>query len=67
MNKTKLLIIAVAAGAGALAAASTDIASFRTWKNWDALLTYDWKLASFRWFQGAVLGGLAAAGVATQL
>lgn len=48
--------------AGAIAAASVDLSAFRAWKRWHDILTYDWRVATFRWFQGAVLGAFAAAG-----
>ena len=48
---------------GALAAASVDLAAFRAWKNVHDALTYQWSTAAFRWFQGAVLGALASAGL----
>jgi hypothetical protein len=48
---------------GLLAAALVDIHSFRTFKNVDEFAAYDWRLAGFRWFQGAVAGAIAAAGL----
>jgi hypothetical protein len=50
--------------AGAIAAANVDFQAFRSWKSYYDAETYSWSTASFRWLQGAVLGGLAAAGIA---
>jgi len=46
-----------------LAAAAVDFAAFRAWKSFNDVATYDWSTASFRWFQGAVVGFLSAAGM----
>jgi len=53
--------------AGAIAAASVDLSAFRAWKRWNDILSYDWRVATFRWFQGAVLGALGVAGVGAVL
>lgn len=45
---------------GLLAAAAVDVAAFRAWKSFNELLSYDWKLASWRWVQGATLGAIGA-------
>jgi len=50
--------------AGVIAAAAIDIAAFRAWKSWDDATRYDWRTASFRWVQGAVIGLLAGLGLA---
>lgn len=47
---------------GLLAAAVVDFAAFRSWKSVNDALAYDWKVAAWRWFQGAVSGLLAALG-----
>lgn len=47
---------------GALAAGAVDFAAFRSWKTWHDVETYQWKVASFRWFQGAIVG-LVTSGV----
>ena len=47
---------------GALGAAAADLAAFKSWKSVNEALTYDWGVAGWRWFQGAVTGLLAAAG-----
>jgi hypothetical protein len=52
--------IAVGALSGAVGAARADRAAFQSWKSWHDAFAYDWAIASFRWFQGAVLGALAA-------
>ena len=51
-----------AAIAGALAAAAVDLAAFRAWHSFNEVLTYDWKLAAFRWAQGALVGAISAFG-----
>lgn len=52
---------------GAGAAAVVDFNNFRSWKSWHDAATYDWGVATFRWFQGAfagaVLGALTVLGV----
>lgn len=53
-----------AAVAGVVTSAAMDFAAFRSWKKWQDAITYDWGLASFRWFQGALWGLLTAAGFA---
>ena len=52
-----------AAIAGALAAASVDLAAFRSWKTWGDVQHYNWTIASFRWFQGAVVGAISGLGL----
>lgn len=47
---------------GLVTAASVDLAAFRAWKSWDDAATYDWKTASWRWVQGAVIGLLTGLG-----
>lgn len=44
-------------------AALVDYGAFRKWQSWKEFAEYDWKVASFRWFQGAVVGALAGAGL----
>ena len=36
--------------------AAFDLAAFRRWKSFDEAVSYDWGLAAWRWFQGAVVG-----------
>lgn len=47
---------------GILSAAAVDFAAFRTWKSWHDLAVYDWQVAGWRWFQGAVMGAATGAG-----
>ena len=47
---------------GLLAAAATDLHAFRAWKSFHDAATYDWGTATWRWLQGAVVGGLTAIG-----
>lgn len=49
---------------GVISAAAVDIAAFRSWKSFDDAANYSWSTAAWRWFQGAVLGLLSAAGLA---
>lgn len=50
---------------GIVTAAAVDISAFRSWKSFDDVARYDWKVAAFRWVQGAILGALVAAGFGT--
>lgn len=47
---------------GFLTAAAVDYSAFRSWKSWDDAQRYDWKLASWRWFQGCATGVAVALG-----
>jgi len=49
--------------AGAIAAALVDLAAFRAWKSWQDAASYAWGTATFRWFQGAVVGALSSVGI----
>lgn len=44
-------------------AALVDYGAFRKWQKWSDLYQYDWRVASFRWAQGAVVGALAGYGL----
>lgn len=61
-----LLVHPVVAGAisGFTSAALVDYAAFRQWKSLSDAANYDWGVAAWRWFQGAVGGALAALGIA---
>lgn len=48
---------------GALAAAGADFHAFKSWQSFHDAAVYSWATAAFRWFQGAVLGGVMAAGL----
>lgn len=50
------------AATGLLAAAAVDYQAFRTWKSFRDATTYDWRTATWRWFQGAVVGVVTSAG-----
>lgn len=52
-----------AAITGFVSAAAVDFAAFRSWKNFDEAVQYDWKTAAFRWFQGVVVGVLTGLGL----
>lgn len=58
-----LVPILKAALAGVLVAATQDIQSFRAWKSYEEARAYNWRLAAWRWAQGAVLGVLANYGL----
>jgi len=49
--------------AGALASARTDFDAFRTWHSFKDLEGYSWSIAAWRWFQGAIIGAVTAAGI----
>jgi hypothetical protein len=49
--------------AGVLAAAVVDYGAFRSWKSFDDAAAYDWKTASWRWLQGAIVGTLTGVGL----
>lgn len=51
------------AGVGIGGALLFDLGAFKSWKTWDDFASYDYALATFRAFQGAVLGALAGLGV----
>ena len=51
------------AGVGVLVAARTDYHAFRAWKTWEEAAAYNWKVAGWRWFQGAVIGALTTLGL----
>lgn len=48
---------------GVVAAAVVDFAAFRSWKSFQDAASYSWSTAAFRWFQGAVVGAISAAGL----
>ena len=48
---------------GALSAAAVDFQAFRSWKSVEQAASYDWGTAAWRWFQGAVVGAVTAAGL----
>lgn len=52
--------IVAAAVAGAISAAVVDYGAFRSWKSFDDLKTFNFKMALFRWIQGAVTGAIGA-------
>lgn len=50
---------------GAIAAAHVDIQAFRSWRSFADARQYSWGIALWRWFQGAVIGSLASAGLSS--
>lgn len=53
-------IIFQGAVSGFLAAAIVDFRAFQSWKNVHDAVTYNWNVALWRWFQGAVVGAATA-------
>lgn len=49
---------------GWVSAAAVDFAAFKSWQSFDDARKYSWSVAAWRWFQGAVVGLVAAAGLA---
>lgn len=47
---------------GLIVAARVDYAAFAAWQSFGDAAGYNWWLASWRWFQGALIGALAALG-----
>lgn len=47
---------------GMATAGLVDFAAFRSWKSFDDARQYDWGIALWRWFQGAVVGALTGFG-----
>lgn len=60
-KQLKLLIAGVLSGVAS--AIVIDLQAFRSWKSFGDAYKYDWQLAAWRWFQGAVLGGLSVFGI----
>lgn len=48
--------------AGVASAAVVDVGAFRSWKSAQEALEYQWGIAAWRWFQGAVVGAITGAG-----
>ena len=55
--------IGIGALSGLVAAASVDFSAFKAWKSFNDAKQYDWQTALWRWAQGAIVGGIAAAGI----
>lgn len=47
---------------GLVTAAGVDLHAFASWKSAQEAATYNWRVAGWRWFQGAVSGAVVAAG-----
>lgn len=58
-NYPGIKIALVGALSGLLAAAKVDFDAFRAFKSLDQYVAYDWRLAIWRWAQGAFYGALA--------
>lgn len=56
------IILAGALG-GLLSAARADYEAFKSWKDFNDALGYNWRTALFRWVQGAIIGAVTMAGV----
>lgn len=48
---------------GWASAAAIDFAAFKKWESVEEAARYGWRLAAWRWFQGAVVGAVAALGI----
>lgn len=61
----RAMMIAAFHGAltGWASAATADYHAFTQWKSFDEAKTYDWKVAAWRWVQGAVVGAVAGTGL----
>jgi hypothetical protein len=53
---------AMGGAAGLAVAARVDWVAFAGWKSIEDALTYDWGVAIWRWFQGAVIGAAGVTG-----
>jgi hypothetical protein len=58
-----LATVGTFAAIGALGAARSDYLSFKASNSPQWLYTYDWGTAVYRWVQGAIVGGVTAAGL----
>ena len=47
---------------GISVAARVDYVAFKTWHSWHDAASYEWSTATWRWFEGAVIGATAGAG-----
>jgi hypothetical protein len=63
MNEFLSNPVVLGALSGIVVAAQIDYAAFRSWKSVEEAMKYDWKVAAWRWFQGAVGGAIVAAGI----
>lgn len=48
---------------GWASAAVADFAAFKSWKSFNDAFIYDWKVAAWRWVQGAIVGAVTGAGL----
>ncbi len=48
---------------GAVVAGQHDLIAFKSWQSVQEAVNYQWSVAVWRWFQGAVLGAGAAVGL----
>lgn len=55
--------ISIGAATGFVTAAAVDFAAFRSWKSWNEFVSFDWRIAMFRWLVGIVTGAVAGAGL----
>lgn len=55
--------LAIGAASGLLVAAHLDYAAFQSWKSWDDALHYNWRMATWRWVQGAIVGIVSSGAV----
>lgn len=54
--------VAIGIAVGVLSAAKVDYAAFKSWQCFHDAAVYNWRLASFRWLQGAIVGAVTGFG-----
>ena len=64
MTRETSMKVLAGALSGLVAAAAVDFHAFKTWQSFSDAKSYNWSVAAFRWLQGAIMGGLAALGLA---
>lgn len=52
----------IGALSGWATAARVDYAAFKSWHSASDAWAYDWKIATWRWLQGAVIGAVGVGG-----
>lgn len=55
-----LFMALMGAGTGFASAAKTDFDAFKSFKSVEEFASYSWKLAAWRWLQGAFIGAVTA-------
>lgn len=52
---------------GWAAAARVDFVAFRQWQSFHDAMSYQWGIAAWRWFQGAITGALGGSALGAML